>query len=159
MQILGYDPFVQTPPDGIEIVDLDELMNRSDFVTIHARFTEQTKGLVDAGCIARMKPTAYLVNTSRSAIVDEHALYEALRDKRIAGAALDVFDREPPGADYPLVQLESVTITPHMAGGSNDAFTNSPKRLAAEMVKLWSGEPSRFVVNPDVLPAITGAFR
>jgi D-3-phosphoglycerate dehydrogenase len=106
-----------------------------------------------------MKPDAYLINTSRSAIVDERALYEALRDRRIAGAALDVFDREPPGIDYPLVELPNVTITPHMAGGSNDAFLNSPKRLAAEMIKLWDGSNSRFVVNRDVRELASAKFR
>jgi D-3-phosphoglycerate dehydrogenase / 2-oxoglutarate reductase len=150
VEIVAYDPFVDTAPDGIRLVALEELMSVSDFVTIHARHTPQTDKLVSAALIARMKPGAYLINTSRSAIVDEQSLYEALRDGRIAGAALDVFDREPPGIDYPLVQLSNVTITPHMAGGSNDAFLNSPKRLAAEMIKLWDGADSRFVVNREV---------
>ena len=106
-----------------------------------------------------MKPTAYLINTARSGLVDEQALHEALRDRRIEGAALDVFDTEPPGPDHPLVTLENVTLTPHMAGGSNDAFFNSPARLAIEMAKLWTGEPSRFIVNPKVFPAAAQRFR
>lgn len=150
MEIVAYDPFVEAPPEGIRLVTLEQLMSVSDFVTIHARHTPQTDKLIGAKLIARMKSDAYLINTSRSAIVDEQALYEALRDGRIAGAALDVFDSEPPGSDYPLVQLSNVTITPHMAGGSNDAFLNSPKRLAAEMIKLWEGADSRFVVNREV---------
>ncbi len=150
MTILGYDPFVKVPPAGVELVDLAQLMSRADFVTVHARLTKETENLVDGKLIARMKPTAYLINTSRSALVNEKALYEALRDRRIAGAALDVFDTEPPGKEYPLVSLENVTLTPHMAGGSNDAFFNSPKRLAAEMVKLWEGGDSRFIVNKPV---------
>ena len=101
MAILAYDPFVKTAPEGIRMVDLPTLMAESDFVTVHARLTKETEGLVSRALIARMKPTAYLVNTSRSALVDEQALTEALREKKIAGAALDVFDKEPPGEDYP----------------------------------------------------------
>jgi D-3-phosphoglycerate dehydrogenase len=151
MRILAYDPFVKMPPEGIGMVDLPTLMSESDFVTIHARLTKETEGLVSRELIARMKPTAHLVNTSRSALVDERALGEALRDGKIAGAALDVFDEEPPGADYPLVRLENVTITPHMAGGSNDAFFNCPKLLAAEVAKLLAGGEPRSVVNREAL--------
>ncbi len=151
MSILAYDPFVKVAPEGIRMVDLPTLMSESDFVTVHARLTNETEGLISRALIARMKPTAYLVNTSRSALVDEKALTEALREKRIAGAALDVFDKEPPGKDYPLVQLDNVTLTPHMAGGSNDAFFNCPKLLGAELAKLLSGGEPRSVVNRDVL--------
>ena len=92
-------------------------------------------------------------------LIDEQALFEALRDRRIEGAALDVFDKEPPGKDYPLVTLDNVTLTPHMAGGSNDAFFNSPSRLAAEIVKLWDGEMSRFIVNKEVFLMVAPSFR
>ncbi|WP_455381657.1 NAD(P)-dependent oxidoreductase, partial [Salinispira pacifica] len=159
VEIVAFDPFISAPPAGVRLVDLEELMVVSDFVTIHARHTPQTEKLISAALIARMKPTAYLINTSRSAIVDEPALYEALREGRIAGAALDVFDKEPPGADYPLVQLPNVTITPHMAGGSNDAFLNSPRRLAAEMIKLFDGGESRFLVNRELRETASTRFR
>lgn len=159
VEMLGFDPFVKEPPNGVKMTSLERLMAESDFVTIHARLTRETERLVGRGLIAKMKPTAYLINTSRSALADEEALYEALRDKKIAGAALDVFDKEPPGKDYPLVSLENVTLTPHMAGGSNDAFFNSPKRLAAEMIKLWDGEVSRFILNAEVFDAVAGYFR
>jgi D-3-phosphoglycerate dehydrogenase len=151
MTVLAYDPFVKAPPEGIRLVELPALMAESDFVTVHARLTAETEGLVSRALIARMKPTAYLVNTSRSALVDERALTEALRDRKIAGAALDVFDREPPGADDPLVRLDNVTLTPHMAGGSNDAFFNSPRLLAAELVKLLQGGEPRSMVNREAL--------
>lgn len=156
MAILAYNPFVKVAPEGIRMVDLPTLMAESDFVTVHARLTRETEGLVSRALIARMKPTAYLVNTSRSALVDEQALTEALRDGKIAGAALDVFDKEPPGEDYPLVQLENVTLTPHMAGGSNDAFFNCPKLLAAEVAKLLGGGEPRSVVNRDALARARG---
>lgn len=150
VNILGYDPFVSNPPYGIKMVSLEELMRESDFVTIHVRALKETENMVNRDLIAMMKPTAYFINTSRSSVADEKAIYDALKDKRIAGAALDVFDMEPPGKDYPLVGLENVTITPHMAGGSNDAFLNSPKKLAAEIIKLWDGDKSRFIINKDI---------
>lgn len=150
VEMLGYDPFVKNPPYGIKMCSLEELMEQSDFVTIHVRHTKETENLVDKSLIGRMKPTAYLINTSRSAIVDEAALYEALRDGKIAGAGLDVFNVEPPGKDYPVVAIDNVTVTPHMAGGSKDAFLNSPKKLAAEMIKLWSREESRYLVNKNI---------
>ncbi len=153
MAVLAYDPFVKGQPEGIRLVDLPTLMAEADFVTVHARLTKETEGLVSREQIARMKPTAYFVNTSRSALIDEEALVEALREKRIAGAALDVFDHEPPGIDDPLVQLENVTLTPHMAGGSNDAFIHSPKLLAADIGKLLDGGEPRAVVNRPVLAA------
>jgi D-3-phosphoglycerate dehydrogenase len=159
VRVLGYDPYLKSPPPGVEMTSLEHLMAESDFVSIHARLTKDTEGLISRGLIALMKPTAYFINTSRSGLVDEQALYEALRDRRIEGAALDVFNKEPPGREYPLVLLNNVTLTPHMAGGSNDAFINSPKRLAAEMVKLWDGERSRFIVNPEVFDAVAARIR
>lgn len=158
VRILGHDPFVEEPPPGVEMVSLERLAAGSDFVSIHARLTPATRGLISREILALMKPTAYLVNTARSGLVDEQALYEALRDGRLEGAALDVFDTEPPGPSHPLVTLENVTLTPHMAGGSNDAFFRSPARLAAEMARLWDGGRSRFIVNPEVLPHATGFF-
>lgn len=151
VKMLGYDPFVKNPPYGVEMCSLEELMERSDFVTVHVRLTKETENLVGREMIARMKPTAYLINTSRSSLVDEAALFEALRDKKIAGAGLDVFDKEPPGKDYPIVTIDNVTVTPHMAGGSRDAFLNSPAKLAAEMKKLWSKEAPGSLVNKNML--------
>ena len=91
-----------------------------------------------------MKPTAYLINTSRSGLIDETALWDVLYHHRIAGAFLDVFDHEPPSLDDPLVQLDNVTLTPHMAGGSKDAFYQTPALLAAAMVEAFSGKKSRY---------------
>lgn len=154
VELLGYDPFVTNPPYGIKLCSLEELMEKSDFVTIHVRHTKQTENLINKDLIAKMKSTAYLINTSRSAIVDEDALYLALKEKRIAGAGLDVFNLEPPGKDYPIVAIDNVTVTPHMAGGSKDAFLNSPKKLASEMCKLWEKQDSRYLVNKDVFKKV-----
>jgi D-3-phosphoglycerate dehydrogenase len=158
VRILAHDPFVTDAPPGVSLVSLAELMTESDFVTLHARLSKDTEKLVSRPLIALMKKTAYFINTSRSGLVDEAALCEALRERRIEGAALDVFEHEPPGRDDPLVKLNNVTLTPHMAGGSNDAFTNSPVRLAREIGKLWQGEPSRFILNAGIFPAALEAF-
>ncbi len=150
MKIVAYDPFVQQAPDGVKMLPLAKLMQVSDFVTVHARLTEETEHLVSAEMLDLMKPTAYLINTARWGLVDENALCEALKEKKIMGAAIDVFDEEPPRKGYPLIELENITVTPHLAGGTRDAFTSSPKLLAAEMIKLLEGADSRFVLNPDV---------
>ena len=153
MELLVYDPYFKPTAEtkGIELVSLETLLQRSDFVTLHCRLTQETERLFDAQMLSLMKPTAYFINTSRSGLVDEKALWQALKDHKIMGAALDVYDREPPGKDYPLVTLDNVTLSPHMAGGSRDAFTQSPGMLAREMLSFPEDKTSRFLVNPDVL--------
>lgn len=151
VKLLGYDPFVRNPPYGIRMCPLEELMERSDFVTIHVRHTRETERLISREMINKMKPTSYLINTSRAAIVDEDALYEALKNRKIAGAGLDVFNVEPPPMDYPVVAADNVTITPHMAGGSKDAFLNSPAKLAAEMMRFFKREETRYLVNREII--------
>ena len=146
MRILAYDPFVKEA-EGAEMVSLEYLMENSDFVTLHARLTEENRHLINEKMLGLMKKYSYIINTSRSGLIDEEALYKVLKEKKIAGAMLDVFEKEPPEKDYPLVTLENVTLTPHMAGGSTDAFWNSPKKLAFEMKKVLNGENSRFVVK------------
>jgi len=137
MKILAHDPFVPEEVArqyDVELVSLETLMRQSDFVSIHVDLRESTKNIINADLIKLMKPTAYFINTARAGVVDEAALIEALQNNRIAGAALDTFTEEPPKLTSPLVQLENVTLTPHMAGGSDDAFRNSPK-LLCELLK------------------------
>lgn len=132
MEIIAYDPYIDPalPASlGIAMVALEELMSRSDFVSIHVDLNPSTKNLISAELIGRMKRNSYFINTSRASVVDEKALISALKNNRIAGAALDVYQDEPPGIDHPLVALENVTLTPHMAGGSDDAFRKSPALL------------------------------
>lgn len=139
VRVLGYDPYADTERcacEGIELVPLETLMSQSDFVTLHARLTEQNRHLVNAEMISKMKSTAYLINTSRAGLIDEQALVEALRARRIMGAALDVFEQEPLEPGNPILELENVTLTPHMAGGSNDTFFNTPHRLCEQM-QAW----------------------
>lgn len=137
MHVIAYDPFVKPEQCDVPLVSLPELMAQSDFVTLHSRMTKDTVHMINAEMLALMKPTAYLINTARSGLVDEDALCEVLKNHRIAGAALDVFEQEPPGKDYKLVTLDNVTIAPHLAGGTRDAFSYSPVLLLNEMKKVF----------------------
>ena len=145
MNVIAYDPYYHG--SDVQTVDLETLMEVSDFVTIHARLTAENEHMINAELLARMKPTAYLINTSRSGLIDEEALVAVLREHKIAGAFLDVFDHEPPAIDDPLVQLDNVTLTPHMAGGSKDAFYNTPVLLADALIEDIQGKPTRFLVK------------
>lgn len=160
MDVLVYDPYAKDIPEGYRRAEtLDELAEESDFVTLHMRLTDETSRIINEEFFSRMKPGAYLINTARSGLVDETALAEALSSGKIMGAAIDVFDHEPPDMDDPLLNLPNLTITPHLAGGTVDAFLGSPKLLAREMKGLFEGKPSRFVVNPenfDIVSSATG---
>lgn len=142
VNILVYDPYYHG--GDVALVALEQLMEESDFITLHARLTPENEHMINRDLLSRMKPTAYLINTSRSGLIDETALWDVLYHHRIAGAFLDVFDHEPPSLDDPLVQLDNVTLTPHMAGGSKDAFYQTPALLAAAMVEAFSGKKSRY---------------
>ena len=132
------------------LVSKDELLTSSDFVTIHLVLSDRTRGLVGAAELARMKPGAVLVNTSRGPIVDEAAMLEALKDGRLAHAALDVYDREPLPADHPLRTMENVTLLPHLGYVSEDVY-QSFYADSIENVEAWlDGKPIR-VVNPEAL--------
>ena len=152
MNILAFDPFAKNTPEYVTMVTLDELMKESLFVTLHARLCQETEKMINAQKLSLMRKDAYLINTARSGLVDEKALYEVLAEKKIAGAAIDVFDVEPPSKEYPIVTLENVTITPHLAGGTVDAFIGSPKLLAKEMMGIVKGNESRYVVNKSIFP-------
>lgn len=155
MQILGYDPYANqevAESYGVKLVTLDEVLRSSDFISIHARLTEENHHMIGEREFSLMKPTAYFINTARAGLVDEHALYKALTSGQLAGAAIDVFEQEPPGKDHPLVTLDNITITPHMAGGSIDAFINSPRKLAGDMINLFENpDKVRFLLNRDSL--------
>ncbi len=138
MRVLAADPYVAETTigrSGVERVELDKVLAESDFVSVHVPANDETRNLIDRRRIGLMKPTAYFVNTSRAGIVDQDALLDALRNDRIAGAALDVFDQEPLPADSPLLALDNVTLTPHMSGGSDDSFRRSPQLLYSLMTE------------------------
>jgi D-3-phosphoglycerate dehydrogenase len=154
MRFLVHDPFVSESDIaqcGGRKVGLDELVANSDFVTLHAVVTPESTAMIGYREIGLMKPTAYLINTARSELVDENALYDALRAQKIAGAAMDVFKDEPLPVDHPLLQLDNVTLTPHLASSTVECLSKSPRLLLDEIVKCLHTGDSRFILNPEVL--------
>jgi len=143
---------------AVERVALPVLLRRSDFVVLACPLTSETRGMIDAAALAAMKPTAYLVNIARGAVVDEPALIEALGSGRIAGAGLDVFASEPPPADHPLLQLRNVVATPHVAGISAAAQRQSWRSIAENVDRVARDERPRWVVNPEVFEATPPAM-
>jgi len=132
--IIVYDPYLSDAED-VTTVSLEELFKTSDFITIHSRLTKENEKMVNKDLLDLMKPTAYFINTARSGLVDEDALQEVLKNKKIAGAAIDVFEMEPPGKEYKFIPYDNVTVTPHMAGSTKDAFSKSPVLLAKSIYK------------------------
>ncbi|MCZ7640621.1 MAG: 2-hydroxyacid dehydrogenase [Verrucomicrobia bacterium] len=146
-RIVVYDPYLQGDPAPAVRVDLATLLEASDIVSLHARLTPESHGLIGAAELARMKSSAVLVNTARSGLVVEAALVEALRRRTILGAALDVFDVEPLRPDHPFLELDNVTLTPHLAGSSIDAFHGSPELMAGHLENLLAGRGPVPIVN------------
>jgi D-3-phosphoglycerate dehydrogenase len=146
-RVIAFDPYSAGDPAGAELVDLQFLMKNSDVVSLHARLTDESYHLIGENELAMMKPTAVLVNTARSGLVDEAALIKALEQRRIAGAALDVFDEEPLPADHPFIRLENATITAHLAGSTIDSFRNSPRMMAGHLKDCLTGCGDLPVVN------------
>ena len=137
--------------NGVEPASLETVLSEADIVSLHARLSEESKGMIGAEQLALMKPTAILINTARAGLVDEAALVETLRENRIAGAALDVFSTEPIPADSPFLELDNVTLTTHLAGTTADALSNSPYLLMEDIALLLAGDQPRFLKNPEVL--------
>ncbi|WP_435007223.1 phosphoglycerate dehydrogenase [Tundrisphaera lichenicola] len=139
---------------AITRVGLDELFARSDFVSLHLPLVESTRGLINRASMARMKPGAVLINTSRGGLIVEDDLVEVLRSGHLAGAGLDVFDQEPPPVDHPLRSLPNVVASPHMAGIDTQSMSDMAEMAARCIVDLFEGRwPSECVVNPLVGPA------
>lgn len=143
MRVIAYDPYMDPEAAkaiGVERVELPELMKQSDFISIHAKLTDETRGLISAELLALMKPTAYLINTGRAELVNENALVKILQEGKIAGAALDVFMREPPPADDPVLALDNITLSPHQGGVTADAYRTTAKLLIENISRLWAGD-------------------
>jgi D-3-phosphoglycerate dehydrogenase len=144
LRVLAYDPFVARDVFaslGVEGVGLDELLAASDFVSVHAPLTPQTRGLINASAFAKMKPGARLINTARGPLIDEKALIEALDSGRLGGAALDVLETEPPPKDSPLVGRPNVVLTPHTAFYSVEALEELQTKCATDVACVLSGQP------------------
>lgn len=153
--LLAYDPYVgqdQADEYNVRMVSLDELLAQSDYVSVHTPLIPQTRGMIGAAQFAKMKPTAYLVNTSRGPVVDETALIAALQAKQIAGAGLDVFDSEPLVEDSPLREMENVILTPHLAAYSEQAIEDLRAAVTATVSDVIQGYLPRHVMNPQVSP-------
>lgn len=158
-QGLGLRPIASDPlvtPErarsvGVELLPLEAVLEQADVITLHLPLTRQTHHLLGAAQLALMKPTAYLINCARGGIVDEAALEEALRSGRLAGAAIDVWEKEPPGP-HPLLQLENVVATPHLAASTHEAQENVAVDVARQVVAALQGRPVTSAVN---IPALT----
>jgi phosphoglycerate dehydrogenase-like enzyme len=159
-KVISYDPYVSEEVMAeyqVNKVDIDTLMKRSDYVTLHANVNDGTRGLVGEREISLMKETAYFINTARSALSDETALYNALKSRKICGAAFDVFDKEPLPLDHPFLELDNVILLPHIGGNTYEVTTHQTEIIIPDIERLIRGEVPRNIMNPDVLEKF--AFR
>jgi D-3-phosphoglycerate dehydrogenase len=155
VKILAFDPFIDAKSaeaESVALVSLESIFSESDFVSVHTPLTSNTRHLINARLLGLMKPTSFLVNTSRGPVIDEEALIETLREKRIAGAALDVTEVEPLPASSPLRALDNVILTPHQAANSVESLVDVRATIAASVEAYCKGYWPEFVVNRDVTP-------
>jgi phosphoglycerate dehydrogenase-like enzyme len=155
MTVLACDPFVTEDAVsviGADLVDVDELLKRSDFVCIHALLNDDTRGLINKSRLDLMKPGSYLINLARGALVESlDVLYEALTDGPLAGVGLDVFDPEPPDVAHPIFKLDNCLTSPHAICMSTRAMYRSFKMMAEDMAAVLEGREPRFVANSEAL--------
>lgn len=142
MKVVAYDPYItheRASSLGVELVSFQELLSTSDFISIHVPLTPETRGMIGREEVERMKHGAFIINTSRGGIVDEEALYEALKKGKLGGAALDVYSKEPP-PDHPLLKLDSVICTPHIGGSTPEAQLRIALAMAEDLLRVVRGE-------------------
>jgi len=156
MNIMVYDPFLPetvkaTCCGWVEFVDRQVLFSQADLISIHVPLTEETRHAIGGAELSLMKPDALLINTSRGAVVDEAALFTALRENRIGGAGLDVLEQEPPRADHPLLGLDNVILTPHTAALTKDCVIRMATAAAECVLSVFDGKVPPNVANPEVL--------
>mgnify|MGYP000181162135 CR=1 FL=1 len=159
MHVLGFDPYVSSMHAerlGIELCDLGRLLAESDFITVHVPLTPATKGMIGKAELARLKPSARIINCARGGIIDEAALDQALRDGQIAGAALDVFVNEPP-LDSPLLDNPRVVLTPHLGASTREAQVAVAVDVAQQVLDVLDGKPAAHPVNAPIIPPETQA--
>jgi phosphoglycerate dehydrogenase-like enzyme len=143
MQLLVYDPYIpasRVTALGGRWVGLDAVFSESDFVTVHCPLNDETRHMIGAKQLPLMKKSAFLVNLARGGVVDEEALAASLREKRIAGAAIDVMESEPPCKDHPLLALDNVLLSPHIGGSTREAQTRGEWGAAEEVVRVLQGQ-------------------
>lgn len=156
LHMLTYDPFVDAARCaalGVTQVELPALLAQADIVSLHARVTPQTTGMMGAAQFAQMKAGAYFINTARGPLVDYNALYEALRSGHLGGAGIDCFPEEPPPAGWPLLSLPNVTVTPHIAGSSQNSAERGPEQVVRDVANFFAGRPFEFCANAAALAA------
>lgn len=152
-QPIAYDPFAAPEvlvESGVRKVDLEELLATADFVSLHCPLNQQTRGLIGAEQLALMKPDAYLLNLARGGIVDEDALYDALANEQIAGAALDCFETEPVVQPHRLGELNNVLLAPHSIAWTNELFRDIGRTACQSLLDLSRGKQPRGIINPEV---------
>ncbi|WP_375780054.1 hydroxyacid dehydrogenase [Bradyrhizobium sp. ma5] len=161
MKVIAYDPYLtadEMAKRGGEKVELDDLLRRADFVSISCPLDGKSRGMIGAREFALMQPHAYFVTTARGFIHDEKALEEALREKRIAGAGLDVWSKEPPPPDHPLLQFDNVLASPHTAGVTREARINMGRIAAEQILDALDGKRPPRIINPEVWPVYARRF-
>ena len=154
MEVLACDPYVaveRAREFGAVLVERQTLLRRADFVSVHVPLTTETRHMIGRAELEIMNPAAILVNTSRGGVVEEQALYAALVGGQLAGAALDVFEQEPVPADHPLLQLDNLLCSPHIAGQTEESMVRMSVSAAENILRVLRGEPPSHVVNPEVL--------
>ncbi|KPK46648.1 MAG: hypothetical protein AMJ77_05530 [Dehalococcoidia bacterium SM23_28_2] len=160
MEVVGHDPFVPEERArvlGVKMVPLEDLLRQSDFVTVNTTLTEGTRGLIGAEELAMMKPSARIINTARGGIIDEDALYQAVEEGRIAGAAVDVFSKEP-AVGSRLTESDRIVVTPHLGASTTEAQERVAVGVAEQIIAYLKGEPVRYAVNAPLIPPETLSF-
>jgi D-3-phosphoglycerate dehydrogenase / 2-oxoglutarate reductase len=155
LEVLACDPYLPQGvplPQGVQVADLRRLLSESDYITLHTPLNDETRGFIGARELALMKSSSFIINYARGPIVDESALYVALRDRKIAGAALDVMEQAGPPAEHPLFQLDNVLVTPHIAFLSQQSVHELEIRTAQAAVDVLQRRMPQYLVNPEVLP-------
>jgi D-3-phosphoglycerate dehydrogenase len=150
MQVIAYDPYVQDTLLKLTLVELDNLMSHADFVSIHVPLTPETQGLLDDRRLSLMKPTAYLINVSDASVLDEQTLIPMLRDRKIAGAAFDVFETHPVVQNHPLLSLDNVVLTPHIGGATEETIERHSRMMTDDILRFVDGNRPLNLVNPEV---------
>ena len=161
MRVLAFDPYLtdtEIRNRGALASDRENLLRQADFVSVHCPLTRETTNMFGAAEFAMMRPTAYFVTTARGGVHDETALAEALRAGRLAGAGVDVFLHEPPPADHPLLQLDTVIATPHNAGVTQEALREMAAEAARQWLTIFSGRVPSRLVNPEAWPVYSRRF-
>lgn len=153
MKVVAFDPYMDPKSAsqlGVTLVSLDDLLRQSDFISVHCKVSDETRFLLGKREFALMKPTAYVINTARAVVIDQEALIDALKNKKIAGAAMDVYWYEPLPANHPLLSLDNVTITPHLGGATEDVPERHSRMIVDDVFAWMDGKRPERLYNPEV---------